>query len=112
MTKDEARALAKEIDNSISSEGLLNSSGYYVVCTENINETDYVGLVDVSMFRDEKTGTEEYNVYSVACELDGEDICEPDWDRVCGTIPSLADFLMRLANYSFSRSEIERLANL
>lgn len=112
MTKDEALALARKIDNSISGEGLANSSGYFVVCTENINETDYVGLVDVSLYRDKQTGREEYNVYSVACEESGEDICEPDWDTVGGSIPSLADFLMSLANYSFRRSEMERLANL
>lgn len=111
MTRDEAVNLARDIDNSISREGIAHGSGYFVVCKETVDEIDYVGLVDVSVQRDDETGEEEYNVYSIACEDGGEDICEPEWDAVRASISALADFLLKLANVTFRRSEIERLAS-
>ena len=101
--------LAEDIESSITGIGNEHSSGYFKIFERQIGGIDCVGLVDVVAQRSENTYDVEYNVYSIANEVDGDNICEPEWDLIEGTKSALAKFLCQLVNVSFRPSELERL---
>ena len=102
--------LADRIERAISGEGPENASGPVEIFRETVNGSEVVGVVDVS-WRPDDCGNDEYVVNSVANDMNGEAICEPENDFIWATTTRLADFLMRLVNVSFRKSELLRLVS-